>query len=69
MKNNPEPRLLLDAAYQHRRLSEVGLRMTRRMRQRHEHFLMALFARHLSVRIEPMLDRRNEHVQLRPPDR
>ncbi len=29
---------------------------------------MALFARHLSVFIQPVVDRRNERVQLRPPD-
>jgi hypothetical protein len=30
---------------------------------------MALFARHLQILVKPMLDRRNEHVQLRSPDR
>ena len=29
---------------------------------------MALFARYVSVFIQPMVDRRNESVQLRPPD-
>ncbi len=36
-----------------------------------EHTLgrMALLARHLHILVEPMLDRRNERIQLRSPDR
>jgi hypothetical protein len=34
-----EVRLLLHAADHHHRLAEIGLRMARRMRQRHEHLL------------------------------
>ena len=97
-----ETRLLLDAADHHRRLTEVCLRVSGRMSQRHEHLLaalippahiilddrvaagktafvaqpvehplgsMALLARHLEVLIQPMLDRRNERIQLRTPDR
>ena len=37
-----EASFLLDAADHHRRLAEIGLRMARRMRQRHEHLLAAL---------------------------
>ena len=97
-----EAGLLLDAADHHHRFTEIGLRMARRMRQRHEDFLaaliplahvilddriaageatlvtqpiehtlggMALLARHLHVRIEPLVDRRHKRIQLRPPDR
>ena len=99
---NEEAGLLLDAADHHSRLAEVGLRVSGRMRQRHEHLLptliplahvilddrvaagepafvaqavehplggMALLARHLQILIKPMLDRRNECIQLRSPDR
>ena len=37
-------RLLLDAADDDHRLAEIGLGMTRRMRQRHEHLPAAPFA-------------------------
>lgn len=97
-----EMRLLLDTADDHHRLTEIGLRMAGRMRQRHEHFLaaliplahvilddriaasepafvskpvkhplgrMALLARHLSVFVQPVIDRRDKRIQLGPPDR
>ena len=35
-----EVRLLLDARDHHQRLAEIGLCISRRMRQRHEHFLV-----------------------------
>ena len=35
-----EVRLLLDAGDHHQRFAEIGLRVSRRMRQRHEYFLV-----------------------------